>query len=201
MKDITCGSVNINDVEINSRELAQRLKVPAGFTHDTVEKCIESVKASCVPKYCCIQTPVSFEGDDTAVFDFASFKSKDLCKNLKDCTHAYIMAVTLGIDTDRLINRLSITSKAESFIADAVASALAEAVIDHVNNSLKIHGLLHPRFSPGYGDFELSAQRPILQALNADKLIGIKLGDNLIMTPRKSITAVCGIEKEGKSHE
>ena len=201
MKDIICSSINIDDIKIDARELALRLKAPESFSHDTVIRCIEAVKASCMPRYCCLRVPVSLTGSDTVVFEFASFKSANLYKNLAGCDYAWLMAVTLGVDTDRLINRLSITSKAESFMADAAASAAAEAVIDTVNNILKQQYDLRPRFSPGYGDFELSAQRDILMALNADKLIGIKLGDNLIMTPRKSITAVCGIQKEGKLHE
>ena len=55
---------------------------------------------------------------------------------------------------------------------------------------------LRPRFSPGYGDFDLGAQRDILNVLNADKILGIKLGSNLLMTPKKTITAVQGVENE-----
>ena len=51
------------------------------------------------------------------------------------------------------------------------------------------------RFSPGYGDFTLKHQRDILDFLSADRLLGIKLGDNLIMTPRKTITAICGVQR------
>ena len=80
-------------------------------------------------------------------------------------------------------------------MADAVASAMAETVMDMLNNSLKENNNLSPRFSPGYGDLELDFQRQILSVLCADRILGIKLGDNLLMTPQKSITAICGIKE------
>ena len=52
---------------------------------------------------------------------------------------------------------------------------------------------LKPRYSPGYGDLSLSVQKDVLNILNADKILGIKLGENLLMIPKKSITAIQGV--------
>ena len=59
----------------------------------------------------------------------------------------------------------------------------------HLANDKK----LRPRYSPGYGDLSLEVQSEVLKVLNADKILGIKLGANLLMTPKKSITAVQGV--------
>lgn len=51
---------------------------------------------------------------------------------------------------------------------------------------------LRARFSPGYGDFPLAAQRPLLDALDASRRAGISLTDTLLMTPSKSVSAIVG---------
>ncbi len=54
-------------------------------------------------------------------------------------------------------------------------------------------GALRFRFSPGYGDLPLAFQRQLLDALQADRRIGIGLTDTLLMTPSKSVSAIIGI--------
>ena len=62
---------------------------------------------------------------------------------------------------------------------------------------MKKKGLyLRPRFSPGYGDFSLSCQRAVLDALDAGKHLGIKLTDSFLMMPSKSVTAVIGVSQK-----
>lgn len=52
---------------------------------------------------------------------------------------------------------------------------------------------LKPRFSPGYGDWQLEDQQKILQLLNCEKKIGLTLTDGYMLTPVKSVTAVIGL--------
>ena len=52
---------------------------------------------------------------------------------------------------------------------------------------------LRPRFSPGYGDFPLEAQKDIFTVLGCDRRIGLTLNNSLIMSPTKSVTAIIGI--------
>ena len=187
-------SVNPGDIVINKTELAMRLKAPKGFTNETIEKCLNLVKESIKPAGCYVKTPI-IPGENTVGFEFASFVSEDLCKCLSGCREAYVMAVTLGIGTDRLIKKLSLISGSEGFIADAVASAYAEALLDNMCSHLEKEAAITPRFSPGYGDLDISVQREILDFLNADKIMALKLSENYIMIPRKSITAICGIKE------
>ena len=51
---------------------------------------------------------------------------------------------------------------------------------------------LRPRFSPGYGDLPLAMQREIFAALPLEKALGLTLGENLLMTPTKTVTAIAG---------
>lgn len=58
-----------------------------------------------------------------------------------------------------------------------------------------------PRFSPGYGDLPLSAQREIFAVLDCGKRIGLMLNDSLLMSPSKSVTAFVGIGGEMKQKQ
>ena len=49
-----------------------------------------------------------------------------------------------------------------------------------------------PRFSPGYGDLSLEVQKEIFSLLDCPRKIGVSLGDSLLMTPSKSVTAIIG---------
>ena len=91
----------------------------------------------------------------------------------------------LSMSVITLVNLLS------QFFVDNTAAAMMEAYCNEVCESLskeyRERGLfLHPRFSPGYGDFPLSCQPGILDALEAGKRIGIKLTEGFLMLPSKS---------------
>lgn len=192
MYELICGEFSPDEIEIDKNELTSRLLVPRNFDLSLYDKCLTQVVSAAVPKYCLFKTAITVS-DGVVDMDFAKLASKNLCRNLQGCTEAFVLAVTLGIGVDRLISRLAVTSKAESFVADAAASALVEGAADKLSATLTAFGELRPRFSPGYGDLALSVQREILSALSAEKRIGITLGENLLMTPMKSITAIQGL--------
>ena len=52
---------------------------------------------------------------------------------------------------------------------------------------------LRPRFSPGYGDFDINYQKKIVQLLDSAKQIGLTLTEGCMMVPTKSVTAFIGI--------
>ena len=50
------------------------------------------------------------------------------------------------------------------------------------------------RYSPGYGDWGLSQQKKFFQIIGAEK-IGMSLSSAMMLIPRKSVTAIIGLEK------
>ena len=50
------------------------------------------------------------------------------------------------------------------------------------------------RFSPGYGDWALTNQKNFFTITGADE-IGMSLSSAMMLMPRKSITAIIGLEK------
>ena len=125
-------------------------------------------------------------------------ESRDLAKNLAGCEAVFLMGATIGTGVDRLIARASVTDLTAAAVYQAAGAAYIEAYCDGLNGELEeiVRGegkSLRPRFSPGYGDFPLDYQRDIFRLLNLSKHTGISLGDSLVMSPSKSVTAVVGI--------
>ena len=133
-------------------------------------------------------------------------RSRSLCRNLRDCESAYLMAATLGIGPDRLIARASVARMSRAVILQAAAAAMIEAWCDQVNQKIieeaEEQGLYcRPRFSPGYGDFSLEHQTDLAQILRIQKEIGVSLTQSLLMMPSKSVTAVIGLSPVKKECE
>jgi hypothetical protein len=78
---------------------------------------------------------------------------------------------------------------AEGLCLQACAAAKIEEYCDSVEKELPAH---RPRFSPGYGDFDITHQTDILRILDAQK-IGLTETKTHMLTPLKSVTAVIGI--------
>lgn len=128
-----------------------------------------------------------------------SVQSRRLADVLAGCDRAFIFAATLGTGVDALLRRYGATSAADLLIAQAAATALIEDLCDDCEAEIRREpsiGLLRARFSPGYGDLPLAAQRPLLAILDATRRIGISLTSADQMVPSKSVTAIVGVASE-----
>lgn len=153
--------------------------------------------------------PVSFyeeadaEGRLSRSIDFGAIKvtSGDLYKNLAGCTKCIFLAATVGSGIDRLIGKYSRLNPAKALFMQAIGAERVESLCNAFCTDEKIflqdpelEGCsLRPRFSPGYGDLSLTIQREFLNVLEANKRLGITLGDSLLMSPSKSVTAIAGV--------
>ena len=122
-----------------------------------------------------------------------------LLRHLDGCAEAYLACGTIGPGIDALQRRVSVTSGADALIVQAVGAALIERYMDDVENEIRAElasgETLVTRYSPGYGDFPLEAQREILAILDTPRKIGVSLTDSLLMVPSKSVSAVIGVTK------
>ncbi len=148
------------------------------------------------PKYTYKTVDISIDEASLSI-DFGSFcvVSKNLSRNLRDCQKAVVFAATLGTQADMLIRRYAKSSITKSVVINACASALIEEFCDDSQEAIReqVGSYFRPRFSPGYGDFDLNHQTDIIRLLNAEKAIGLTLSDTLILLPEKSVTAIMGI--------
>lgn len=123
--------------------------------------------------------------------------SHSLTRNLKGCDRAVLFGATLGAETDQMIRRMSVTDMSQAVILQACAAAYLEEYCDEqqrlIEEKMACEGrFLRPRFSPGYGDFDIHYQEPIMRMLDCAKQIGLSMTDGYMMTPSKSVTAVIG---------
>ncbi len=106
------------------------------------------------------------------------------------------MAATLGQGADMVIRRFSKMDMPMAVISDALATAMIEEYCDSICADMKEKGFnLRPRFSPGYGDFDISHQKDFMDILQCPKKIGLTVTDGLMLAPSKSVTAIIGISE------
>lgn len=192
-------------MEIDRREICRYLGY-RGHEMDEktaalVEQCVAELLSVAEPKVVWGEFPLELQLDGTMDFGCFQTKSENLAKNLGGCGQVLLMAVTLGLGVDRLLTRYGKLYVAKALILQAAAAAMIEAYCNErceewKKTYEKKKRYLRPRYSPGYGDFSLECQQPILDALQAGKRIGILLTDGGMMTPTKSVTAVIGISEQ-----
>ncbi len=188
-----CGSVP-SDIVPDIDEVTARLRVDKDFSLDSIIKCRDELVKSLNIKYVGVKVDVSYPDENVTDIGFGPVKSSLMYNKLKGSSKAFVFAVTLGHDVDRLLKRLSVTSVYEHYVVDALASSYAEKACDMAQNIIKGDIDCYNRFSPGYGDISLEIQPRILELLGAGKYINIAIGKNLLMSPAKSITAIMGIK-------
>ena len=122
--------------------------------------------------------------------------SKALRKNLEGCERAVVFAATLGLDMDRLIAKYAGVKTAKALLFQAIGTERIEALCDVFCEDLqREYAQVKQRFSAGYGDFSISAQKEIFTMLDCSRQIGLTLNDSLLMSPTKSVTAIVGVKK------
>ena len=191
--DIKIITASPDDFEINRNELAQRLHADRNSELLLPESCTSAFNSAVRYKCAYIRTPVELS-EFVCDFGFMKIPSRALYKNLTGCSEAFVMAFTTGIAVDRLLARLNITSQAEHFITDALSSAAVESFCSYACGIIRQNDVCVPRFSPGFGDLDISFQQLLLSRLSARETLGISLNSAFLMTPVKSITAIMGIK-------
>jgi hypothetical protein len=124
----------------------------------------------------------------------------ELARHLDGCREVYLVCGTIGALFDAFQRRVSVRSGADALIAQAIGAALIEKWMDMTGDAILAEMApgesLRRRYSPGYGDFPLEAQRDLLAMLDASRKVGVSLTDTLLMVPSKSVSAVLGIDRK-----
>ena len=171
---------------------------------ELVTSCLEKFIPVCTPRHVIILLPCTVK-EDCVLIDTLSINSADLTAHLSGCTQAYIFAATLGTAVDRLIAQRTKVDSAEALCLQACAAALIEdycnGILELLSHEAEEQGLyLCPRFSPGYGDFDIVHQTDILRLLEAHKRIGLSETKAHMLAPLKSVTAIIGAGERTAVH-
>ena len=159
--------------------------------NEDIKSCIREALKVISPKCCYVKVPVKATENKVDFGEFCVY-SESLGINLKNCSEAYLFCATLGSGIDMLINRYSSISPVKALYFQAVGTAGIEAVCDFLCDNLFVKNT-RPRFSPGYGDFEIKHQEMLFSLLDCRRKIGVYLTKGGLMIPSKSVTAVVGI--------
>lgn len=143
--------------------------------------------------------PIQYNDGNMIVLKDDSFcvESCYVSKGLFECTRATVMALTIGSALPRFAAKASDEGRLyEATVADYLGShaveLFADAFCTYLQQQAIPKGLYATlRYSPGYGDWALAAQTDVFSFLNGCQS-KIKLSENYLMEPVKSITAMIG---------
>ena len=128
------------------------------------------------------------------------FESSKLAALLEKSNSLVLFAVTAGSDIVAGASELSARGDGVGALAyDAAGSEMVDAaaawIQQYLNQQFKRGNetLTKRRFSPGYGDLELKNQALLFKLLDIKRL-GVRLTEDFLMVPEKTVTAVAGIE-------
>lgn len=121
--------------------------------------------------------------------------SRSLRERLHGCASAVVFAATIGTEIEEhgrvLAEQGDLT---RSLLLDAYGSSAAIALgLAMESTAAEMLAPLQTtkRHAPGYADFELEAQAPLMRLVDAGR-IGITLTEDSLMLPAKSISGVIG---------
>ena len=172
-------------------------------TEKLLESCLDECQNGFSYKVCFAEADI-FRDGGTLHIGKVEAKGEAIKRNLEGCEKAVLFAATVGIGIDRLTVKYSGLSPSKALMFQAIGAERIEALCNVFNREMcekysaeKL--FLRPRFSPGYGDFPLTAQKDMFAVLDCPRKIGLSLNESLVMTPSKSVTAIIGISAEKRN--
>ena len=162
-------------------------------TEELIDSCIAEAD-SVIHGIICYKEFNIKKNDGGLDLGFCKTQSKLLLSHLCGCESVILFAATIGISIDRLIMKYAKTSPSRAVVLSAIGSERVESLCNAFEKTVETECAEKvSRVSCGYGDIPLSMQKDIISVLDTPRKIGITLGDNLLMTPKKSVTAIIGI--------
>ncbi len=166
---------------------------------DFLAECIAEAHRVLSYKLCYTELPIKILGDEVD-FGFTRVRSRGLARQLQGCHGAILFGATVGVGIDRLTAKSAVGSQVRELAFSAIGSerieALCDTFCDELGRLSATAGCgIKPRFSPGYSDLEIGFQKEIFSLLDCQRRIGLTLNDSLLMSPKKSVTAIVGVYK------
>ncbi len=197
--NVTVLTKSYNEIPFCEKEILRYAMCREGNEQERelLSTCIEEAKHNFSHKVCYCILPITVT-EDMCNFGAISLTSKSLVKNLEGCSEAVVFSATAGIHIDRLIAKYSRIMPSRSVMMHAIGTQQIEALCDTFCRDMESETKAYTtmRFSPGYGDLSIDAQKNILSLLDTSKRIGVCLNDSMLMSPSKSVTAIVGLKKE-----
>ena len=168
-----------------------------------VSSCVRELESEISYKASYRYFDIKIDGDVVRFDDCLELKSEKLVRNLRGCKGAFIFVATTGLSLDRLIHKYKSTQVSKALLIDAIGSASIEAFCDYLSKELQSEYNLsfRPRFSPGYGDLDISCQESVINICDCTRKIGVTLNKGYMMIPTKSVSAIAGVRPKNEKCE
>jgi len=160
-----------------------------------IEEEIKKAKGLIRGKGIYIILPVESKSKNEIVLKNISLKGKAITKAMAKAKEIALFVDTVGPALEAEVNRLYQKDEyTKATILDTIGSVAADEGAEYLNSLIveKAKKKSTPRFSPGYGDWDLSIQKRLLEVAQASK-IGVTCNKAFFMIPRKSVSAVIGL--------
>ncbi len=124
-------------------------------------------------------------------------QSPKIIHYLSQAVQIAVITLTIGPKLEKKVNEYFTQGEYTSgLLLDAAGTAAVEVAADQVCDFIKNQAyqqgyLVLPRFSPGYGQWDITVQPLILDLANGHE-IDVTVTESCMLLPRKSITAVIG---------
>lgn len=191
------NNLNIDKNQI-LRYLGYRGQEISNEIHSLIEECIKEIKTLVSLRSTYKYSKVQINNQVNLIDIDLKLEGKDIIRHLEKSNRCCVMAATLGSEVDRKILYYEKVNMTKAVILDACATTAIEEYCDFIENEVKKvvekdKLNINWRYSPGYGDLDISIQRDLLKSLDAEKIIGLTVSSHNILIPRKSVTAIIGI--------
>lgn len=130
----------------------------------------------------------------------AVVESAMLARLLEKSSAAYVMGASIPArDVEKISGAMRAGEGLKAIVFDAYASEYVDGVLDVIiarkNEALRRTGqkLTKHRFSPGYGDLDISYQKVFYDLLDMQTL-DVTINENYLLSPEKSVIAIAGVE-------
>lgn len=140
----------------------------------------------------------SVHGSVAIIDDSIVFESEVIARLLERCCMVAVFLVTIGRHLEETVGRLAEDGLIlQASVLDSIGSEAVERVADYVQDMSREMAradgfVISNRFSPGYCDWDVSQQKMVFRAVDADS-IGVHLTEQCLMMPRKSISGIIGM--------
>ena len=168
---------------------------------EKIDHHIDRGLALCAPQAAWLICDFTVEAASIVIEEQITMESINLKSFLGGYEKAAIMGATAGSKITEVVDEKMQDSPFAAVIYDAVGSEVADAILNrlmkHLNRILITEGkkLSKSRYSPGYGDLDLSIQKDLHSFLNMEN-IGVVITENCQLVPEKSVIAIAGVERK-----
>jgi len=189
--------------EINRNETLRYagLTKAENFPEDLIKWACDEARALIKPQ--AIWQKYQYAADSMKVNEWqqTALVGNSITRHLRNSTEVIIMAVSIGQQLEQAVKQYFRQGEyTRGLLLDAAGTTAVETAADSVSRLIseqaaKSGMTITSRFSPGYGDWNITVQPTIVTLANAEQ-IGITVTESCMLIPRKSVTAIIGLQPD-----